>query len=403
MLTSGQSFLRRKTHFLSLGDKKMQSYTKLFIFICLAALVSAGTAQERIERTPTGQSDVLSFPYIAEITGDDVYVRSGAGTNYYQCGKLNKADRVKVVSTLFGWSRIVPPAGSFSWISKQYVDIDAADPAIGIVTGDNVRVYAGSDFKEPIHSTTLQCKLNKGEKVSLLGEEKSDYYKIAPPAGAYLWVSTEYTKPISPVAVPVEPNLKADTGPAAPEQLVATAGTPLEKYKMLEKQIDAEKAKPIAQQDYTGIKEALGSIAEDKQADKAARYAKFTLEQIKHYELVFEVGKAVQLQDTQLKQIEQRIEKARTTNLAQIVDLGKFAVIGRFQTSSVYGSELTAKYYRIIDQSGKTLCYALPDGPASRMDLSGFTGRKVGLVGTIEPHPETAGAVVRFTEITAME
>jgi len=382
----------------------MQMYTKFFIFACLAVLVSAGTAQEKTEQAAAGQSDVLSFPYIAEITSDDVYIRSGAGTNYYQCGKLNKADRVKVVSTLFSWARIVPSAGSFSWISKQYVGIDADNPAIGIVTGDNVRVYAGSEFEEPIHSTTLQCKLNKGEKVELLGEEKSDYYKIAPPAGAYLWVSTEYTKPISSVAAPVEPNSETDTGPAAPEQPVAaTEETPLEKYKMLEKQIDAEKAKPIAEQNYTTIKEALSKIAEDKQADKAARYAEFTLKQINRYELAFEVGKAVQLQDTQLKRIAERIEKARATNLAQIVDLGKFAVIGMFQTSSVYGSEVTPRYYRIIDRSSKTVCYALPDGPALRMDLSGFTGQKVGLVGTVEPHLQTEGALVRFTEITRLE
>ena len=56
-----------------------------------------------------------SFPYVAEITGNDVRIRSGPGTNFYDCGKLYKGDRVEVVSTQLGWSRIVPPADSFSW------------------------------------------------------------------------------------------------------------------------------------------------------------------------------------------------------------------------------------------------------------------------------------------------
>jgi hypothetical protein len=52
-----------------------------------------------------------------------------------------------------------------------------------------------------------------------------------------------------------------------------------------------------------------------------------------------------------------------------------------------------------MDNSNKTICYALPTGPASNMDLSKLVDSKVGLVGKIEPHLQTAGALVRFTEI----
>ena len=45
------------------------------------------------------------------------------------------------------------------------------------------------------------------------------------------------------------------------------------------------------------------------------------------------------------------------------------------------------------------VCYALPTGAASQMDLNGFVGQKVGLVGTIEPHLPTKKALVRFTAI----
>ena len=75
--------------------------------------------------------------------------------------------------------------------------------------------------------------------------------------------------------------------------------------------------------------------------------------------------------------------------------MGKFAIVGEFQTYLTYGPG----HYRIVDEAGKMICYALPAGAASKMDLKGFVGQKVGLVGTIEPHLPTKKALVRFTAI----
>jgi len=162
----------------------MKSYTSFLMVVILAGFSSVGLGQIALPAAgPTPAADVNAvstpqFPYDAEITGDNVYIRSGPGSNYYDCGKLNKGGKVKVVSHQFSWSCIVPPPGSFSWIYVPYVTIDPDNPGTGIVTGDGVRVYAGSDMVKPIHST-LQLKLDRGEKVKLLGEQKDNYYKIA--------------------------------------------------------------------------------------------------------------------------------------------------------------------------------------------------------------------------------
>jgi hypothetical protein len=384
----------------------MRSYINLFIFVILACLVSNGFAQQP---GSSKEVDTSSFPYTAEITGNDVYVRSGPGTNFYHCGKLNTGDKVKVVGKQFSWSRVVPPAGSFSWISMQYVEIAPNDQAVGTVTGDNVRVYAGSDYVKPLYSTTLQGKLGKGEKVKLLGEQMDDYYKIASPPFAYLWVSTKFTKPVpepvvappavtipAPVEVKVEPNEPGDANattavvppPPAPK-------SPLEKYRELKEQVKAEHAKPADQQDYTDLKKSLLEIANDKEAGNAARFSQFVVRQIEGYELAFAVDKEVQLQNQQLDKIRAGINKARTTRLAEVKTMGKFAIVGEFQTYLTYGEG----HYRIVDEAGKMLCYALPTAGASQMNLNGFVGQKVGLVGTIEPHLPTKKALVRFTEI----
>jgi len=403
------------TYFL--GDRKMQSYIKLFAIVILICLMSVGFAQEGATATSgSGEVGTPAFPYMAEITGDNVYIRSGPGTNFYDCGKLNTGDKVKVIGKQFSWARIVPPQGSFSWISVQYVGIDSANPTVGTVTGDRVRVYAGSDFRKPLHSMTLQGRLDKGDKVKLLGEQLDDYYKIAPPSFAYLWVSANFTKPIpvKEVAQIVEPPtvepktieppvVEPTTEPnETPKELVPEPVSPetmLEKYHALKEQVEAERAKPIDEQNYADIKDALIKIARNEEAGKAARYAEYVLEQIKSFELVGVVAKEVRLQNEQLQKIRERIDKARAAKLAEFEDLGRFAVVGQLQPFTTYGPG----HYRIVDKSGKTICYALPGGRVSQTQLGKLMDRKVGLVGTVEPHRQTAGALVRFTEIVELD
>jgi uncharacterized protein YgiM (DUF1202 family) len=394
----------------------MQSHIKFinfFILVCLIIVVSVGLAEQasaspqKSVSTTAAEENEPSFPYVAEITEDNVNIRSGPGTNYYPCGKLNTGDRVKVVASKYSWSHIVPPASSFSWISKQYVSIEPNNPSIGVVTGNAVRVYAGSDMLKPMHSTTVQLELNKDDKVELIGEEMDDYYKIAPPTGAYLWVLTQYTKPlgaVSKVEMTVEPKTKSEANTTA----VVPATTSIESKKLKEyytlaEQIKVEQAKPIAQQNYTEIKKALAELAGNKEASKTAHYSEFAIKQIDRFELAVAVDKEIRLQDSQLQNIREQIEKSRVTKLSQVPELGRFITVGQFQTSTIYGPEESLKHYRIIDDSGQMVCYALPEGPASQMDLSKFEGQKVGLVGTVEPHPQTKGALVRFTEITELK
>jgi hypothetical protein len=311
----------------------------------------------------------------------------------------------------------------------QYVNIDPDNPSSGTVTGDRVRVYAGSENVEPLHSTYLQGKLDRGDKVKLLGEQMDDYYKIAPPSFAYLWVSINFTKPLptkvpepvtpavkpptpkpttsTPTTIkqtPVKPAVKPkETPKVIPPEPPASAETLLERYRALQQQVQVERKKPIEKQNYTEIKNGLKKIIENKNEDtdarKAARYAEFVLKQVKDLELVLAVGREVSLQNEQLQTIREKIQKARATRQEKFTDLGSFAVVGTFQTFITYGPG----NYRITDNSGKTICYAVPSSPMSQTELSKLIGQKVGLVGTLRPHPQTKGAQVRFTKIVKLD
>jgi uncharacterized protein YgiM (DUF1202 family) len=376
----------------------MRYHISLTLIIVVAAFTTVCFAAVQNTPAPKESSDpnFIPFPYIAELTEDNVNIRSGPGTNFYSCGKLNNTDKVEVVATQLGWSQIVPPSACFAWISKQYVTTDANEPNVGTVNADAVRVYAGSESLKPIHSTTVLVKLNRGDKVALFGQQEGDYLKIAPPPGSYLWISTNYTKPIGPASAVEHP---APTPALVPTNLSVEAQK-LTEYYTLEKQLSAEKEKPLEQQNYEALKKAFVEIAGNKEAGKAARYGEFAIKQIEQCELAQRVSTEVGLQDAQFEQTKQKIEQAREAKLAQMKDLSKFAVIGQLQVSSIYGPEEQTRRYRLIDAStGKNLCYAQPTGPAVSIDMTKFIGQQVGLVGTIETAPQVSSVLVRFTEV----
>ena len=364
-----------------------------------ASVTTAAADRPTAVRQPAG-------PFVAEITGNDVYIRSGPGTNFYHCGKLYAGDRVQVVREQQGWSAIVPPPGCFSWIAMQFVSINLQDPTVGIVTGNNVGVYAGSDYVEPWNSTSKQVTLSQGQTVKLLGEEKDDYYKIAPPKGAYLWVSSQYAErtdrgPNRPPEIDVSKMVKELDRPDIDPN--ATPRTDLERYYLLSEKIKAERGKPLDEQDYAEIKEKLEAIVAKKTGDRASRYAEYTLKQIERYELARKVAKELDLQNKELEKVTSKIDQAHDAKLAQVEDLSKFAIMGKLANSSVYNVVGQAKRYRILNESGKTVCYVTPTGAVATQDLSKYVGRKVGLVGKIEAHEATARAFIEFNEIVPLD
>jgi hypothetical protein len=372
---------------------------------------------------PAGDSNTVGlppFPYVAEITADNVNVRSGPGTNYYACGKLKKNDRVTVVGSHFSWSRIVPPPGNFSWISRRYVKISDDNSNVGIVT-DEARVYVGTEDKDPIRSTRTQFKLNKDDRVELLGELKSDYYKISPPSGAYRWVSTRFTKPLAsdvvipPVPVPAPPVAPIDINsvvvPPAPTPTPATTPSPnvapvasdpsfMEQFHALREKLDVERKKALEDQNYDKIEKGLRKLSENESAGKAARYAQHALKLIDRFKLAYIIVREDALGDESIRKIRESIAAARDARLAEIKQVGKYAAVGKLRVSNIYGSGSESRYYRVIDEKNKTVCYAVP---VTGVDLTRFIGKKVGLIGEIVPHLQTAGALVRFSQIVVLD
>ncbi|MBE0537270.1 MAG: hypothetical protein IH624_16525 [Phycisphaerae bacterium] len=433
----------------------MVSHFKLML--ALAALSSFGFVQAQGTGGAESSGDDLttlpSLPYIAEVIGNDVYVRSGGGTAFYYTSKVNFPTRVTVVGHLHGWSEIIPPVGSFSWVSKEYIQRPASSPGVGIIKGDGVRVWAGSDYVEPMRSFQLQVKLNDGDMVRLIDadNQKGDYYKIVPPSGAHLWVSSRYLKYLQPLPKPmlsfvpeptqkVEPRIEPRVEPRATAAIdPATAGPVLtvdptrtqpttidpraaevapvtvepqapvrvadaeakrvkECYDLAE-QIRAELEKPLPAQNYDEYKNALTVILNDPAAGKGQRYAEYQLGQIQRFEVAQQASEEVKKQDAELQKLRQQIRENFNLKIAEIPNPGKYIIKGTLQPSLVFTGEIGKKRYRILNDDGKILCYAVLADNVISVHPDRFVGRKVGLRGSIVSDKINPIGLVTFVAI----
>lgn len=417
----------------------MLSNKNIFMVIGFVFLASVCFAEETAKpAAATDKPTVMSFPYIAQVTGANVYIRSGAGKAFYYCTKLSAPAKVLVVDQKYGYSKIAPPKGSYSWISTSFVKADPANPGVGVVTGDSVRVYAGADHVAPINSTSQQARLNEGDVVRMIGPAVGDYYKIESPIGSYLWVSSQFlkyvgplpkrkpampslpavkipttkkvvpapTKPVrgvsrpAPVAVPKpKPMPAVEPKPVAPKVTSPELISMVEYHKLAAK-IDAEVAKPLEKQNYAAIKKGLAKIAADEKSGKAGRYAEYQLDRIDRFELARKAGEEVSDQDKELAELRKLIRQRHKAKIAEIREPGKFIVTGFVRKSHVYTAAGSEQRYLIVDDTGKIICYAVPADSALGINIEKYLDSKIGLEGKVIKDDKSPVSLVKFTAVS---
>ncbi len=433
-----------------IGDKAMYSSKVISGFILFSLILSFPVAAVENSTTPqiAGIPADAHYPFIAKVTGNNVYIRSGKGTAYYECGKATLDDPVTVVGGAFGWAEILPPKGSYSWIHKNYVDVKGDQPTVGVLTGDNVRVWAGSDRMESSRSSSMQTKLNTGEIIELFANQPKDgdYYKITPPAGAKLTINCEFLKYVGPVVskqpvvipprgavaakepvkipastetnVPVFGNLTEDK--AATDVKTETATKPdaapdVEKVEppkpsnedsenlkacyVLATKIDQQLQKSIAEQNYDPIKKEIKAIKADTTDSKAVTYAQILLERITRYELAISVINTLKQQDESLAAAKEKIEKAHQTELKKVHKDADFIYTGVLKVSHVYTNKTGRKRYLLQGQGGKILCYADPTSEEVANHFEGLIGKRVGVKGDVSSDTKSLVTLILATGV----
>jgi uncharacterized protein YgiM (DUF1202 family) len=363
----------------------------------------------------TAEKPVISQ---GEVTGSDVYVRSGPSLNHYTIVKLGAGDRVDIVGETGDWFEIRSPAGVFSLISGDYVD--TADGKTGVVNGHNVRVRAGSLLNE--NKYTVQLMLSKGAEVEILGRNPDGFLRIKPPRSATVWITRRFVeyvpderlrvdreKVVPPAtegrestADEVQPGATAADAPAAgdnaaaDEREVATtapaaAVTPLtdpqstEERRRLE-QIDAdvraELEKPAPERRFEPFIERYQEIAKQLEDDFARRYALVRIDQLQNMSALVQTLRRVRslANDTEAKRREFLEGRARIQTAVPPVVSGMDAQ-GELRVSALYPPGSWPQRYRLVDTSGptdRTIGYVEVPRDSS-IEVADFIGRYVGV------------------------
>jgi len=426
------------------GDQAMYTSKIISVFVLFSLILSFPAVAVENSETPqiTGKPADIQYPFVAKVTGNNVYVRSGKGTADYACGKVNLNDQVTVVGEAFGWAEILPPEGSYSWIHKNYVDVKGDQPTVGVLTGDNVRVWAGSDNIEPMRSSSMQTKLNTGEIVELFSNQPKDgdYYKIKPPAGAKLTINCEFLKYVGPAVskqpvvipprtaveepvdlpasteteTPVFGNLTEDKASAAAtadstaepnaENAELSRHGPADSENLkacyaLATKIDQQLQKPLAEQNYTSIKKEIEVIKADTTDSKAVTYAQILLERIARYELAISVVNTLKQQDESLAKAKEKIEKARQAELKSVHKDADFIYTGVLKVSHVYTNKTGRKRYLLQGSDGKILCYAVPTSEEIAGRFESLVGKRVGVQGVVSNDTKSLVTLISATAV----
>lgn len=389
-------------------------------------LVSSASAQTGLQ-TPL---------YEGEIVGTQVNVRSGPSTNYYAVARLGAGTRVKAYEEKFGWLAITPPDGVFSYVSKEFVTL-SPDGKIGTITGDNVLVRAGSMLND--QKTTIHSKLQRGDKVSVLGES-AGFLKILPPDDARVYVSADFVAKVGSDGTPIgrggpRPALTtqavgsqpADAGtgvaaaghgrsaegeavPAATPAVAVPSGDELGQQQTKMADVENRMAlilrRPVLEQTFEDVEPVYKELSTSGDLEISLR-SKARLVQIgkiqENQKLLAEMRNINSEADKIRAMSKEERDKERQKALEQVLKpRAEYVAQGKLDTSSVYADLPGPKRYRLRDPAtGQTLAY-VEVADETKFDVRRLLGAVVGIIGRKDFDARNNVYVVYPDEITLL-
>lgn len=415
-------------------------------FLFVASVVSPVSAQDAADL------EMAEFQFSSVITADNVYVRSGASESDYPVIKLNKGDIVIAVGRKFDWVKILPPENTYCLVGKAWVE-KRGDGSIGRVRegSNNVNVRIASNLNNMITKVAMQ--LHSGSDVKILGEQ-DEYFKIAPPAGTFMWVHQKFVEPVKRVEV-INNNGQLEVRPLAPDQPPAQANvsnpttstpptvtatpnntTPLTLtppptdhttvangsssvsepttapaqtvVSSAEKQFDALEARfnqvsklPLEQQPVDELLVGYEKLVADKQLPESMlRLAEFRLKGLKiRKEALIQYEETKRLRDQLAEQTKPlEAEGAEITQRLEETRVRQFTAVGTLRPSALpFGGKTL---YRLTDPAtGRTVVYVNSDDP----NVLKLEGLFIGIRGEVTEDPVRRIKFIRPNEVQQID
>jgi len=157
-------------------------------------------------------------PYTGVVVPERVVIRAGAGGSFYPVGELERGALVEVDEVMFGWFRIEPPPGVYSYVSKERVELDDSGQEARVIR-DRTPVMA-AHVEGPGDSYRRQVNVNRGDVLEVVGEAGA-YYRVLPPPGASVFVEPGAIRKagkeeIAAASEPVSGGGEMESGPKEP-------------------------------------------------------------------------------------------------------------------------------------------------------------------------------------------
>ncbi len=357
------------------------------------------------------------------VTAERVDIRSRPDANSVAVTRVDRDTVLRAVEQdAYGWYRIEPPTGVFSYVSAEHVERQSATDGAVTVRSGSLRVRVGSTLRDvdPMQNE-VQMLLPRGAAVRIVGEQ-GGWLKIAPPEGVSVYVHQEAVTPISAEVAErlrgtsaAEPRAPAsDSRSAAAPAVAATrpaegpdlSGAWGQRLVLVEAAIEAEGRRPLYEQSWTEPLARLRPIAEQREEPMVARLAEAWSGRI---EQRISERDTVRLAEEALRRAERdrALHERESERLAQArqqaASQPAFVARGLLLQSYAVASDGGKRYYKLIDPlTGKLEAY-LELGPDAKLDADRFVNQYVGVRGRRSAHPAFGADLVAPDEIVALQ
>jgi uncharacterized protein YgiM (DUF1202 family) len=344
---------------------------------------------------------------VGEVTGDAVNLRSQNSESGWSLRKLDKGEKLIVLSESSGWAKVQVPLGFTGWIAKPY----AVHGDDGYVTleADHVNLRPAPSSKQfPL------AQLDKGTKLRFVSES-DEWVEVVAPEDLPAWVSSTYVKTLGPesqfaaeiqrIKQDSENRFEAKRAEAAKASEVASREKEIRKsFQDAEAQVDAENAKPNpnyapALEVYEKVKTSTEDASLRDTA--TARIAEIGRLQQLRQELEEAKGVGTKLK-TDLAEANKRYDQ-ELESLKRVVEHEKrrqleIGWLVRQPRLNVPMGDPAEPAFKLV-KGGTTLCYL----QSTKYDLGDFVEKQVLVAGDIlrKPDLDSRLVVVRELEVVS--
>jgi len=266
-----------------------------------------------------------------------------------------------------------------------------AQPLIGIVIADHVRVRAGSLRVPPANADEIQTKLNKTDTVMIIGQ-RDEYYKIVTPPKCYFWVSLNYVKRVGSVTPQLLASYRTRTtrtlsnvktpSPSGSE-ITRVAGSDQDAYQRATQMLKDQMQKPLGQRNFAPIRFIIADLIKTAPSDSDKKSAQSILRQVHRQELVQQTWERTQLQDRQLMltlaRIDDMAQKLVATERPPQMGPQETVVKGRLAPSSLFTAKNENQRFLLLDDKERIIYYAV--SARQTIDLNNWTGKRLSIIG----------------------